>query len=169
MKDYKISKRQYNSHNCFICGLGNDLGLKASFFETEDGQLIGICIPKSEHQSYPNRLHGGVSAALLDEAMGRAISIGQNENIWGVTVDMALKYRKPVPYGEEIKVIARITNDRGRLFEASAEIVLPNGDIAVSATGLYMRQTANKLTDSDAGEEEWVFTEEDLIPEKITL
>jgi hypothetical protein len=50
---HKITKKQYNSKLCFVCGLRNGSGLKASFYETEQGELIAIFTPGVEHQSYP--------------------------------------------------------------------------------------------------------------------
>lgn len=162
MKENKITRRQYNSKSCFVCGLGNDMGLHTRFYETADNELIAVCTPKSEHQSYPGRLHGGISSALLDETIGRAITIGHAENIWGVTLNLTLKYRKPVPYGVEIKVIGRITNDRGRFFEGTGEIILPDGEVAVSAEGLFMKQSADNIADSTFVEEEWDPADEDI-------
>ena len=35
----KVVKKQTNSYMCFICGIDNDSGLKANFYEMEDGYL----------------------------------------------------------------------------------------------------------------------------------
>lgn len=72
----KITGKQHNSNLCFICGLQNISGLKASFFETEGKELIATFMPTEEHQSYSGRLHGGIASAILDETIGRAIVIG---------------------------------------------------------------------------------------------
>ena len=80
----KITGKQPNSKNCFICGLKNDMGVKASFYETDGNELIAIFNPRQEHQGYPGRLHGGVAAAILDETIGRAVTIGKDADIWGV-------------------------------------------------------------------------------------
>ena len=68
--------RKHNAAlNCFVCGVKNPLGLHTEFFELEDGTLAAKVTPKSCHQSYPGRVHGGVCTALLDETIGRAINI----------------------------------------------------------------------------------------------
>lgn len=167
---HRITKRQYNSHNCFVCGLGNTAGLKARFYETENGELIGIATPVPHHQSYPGRVHGGISSALLDEVIGRAISVGKDENIWGVTLELSLRYRKPVPYGEEIKVIGRVTDDMGRMFTGTAELVLPDGQVAVSAEGRYLKQSAGKISGDDVYEEsEMANSDGEAMPDEIDL
>ena len=114
----------------FVCGLKNHFGLKASFYETENNELIAIFLPQEIDQSYPNRLHGGITSAILDETIGRAIMIKNGENIWGVTVELNVRYKKTIPLNEEIKVIGRITNENSRFFEGTGEIILKNGEVA---------------------------------------
>ena len=167
--ELKISKRQYNSKNCFICGLDNEMGLKTRFYETEDQELIAVCTPKPEHQSYPNRLHGGVSAAILDETIGRAICARYGDMVWGVTMELNLKYRKPLPYGVELEAIGRITEDRGRLFRGTGEIYLPDGEVAVTAEGLYMKRRIDQIADEDFVGNEWGFAANEEIPATIDL
>jgi len=70
---HKVIKKQQNSKKCIVCGLNNDLGLKASFYQTNKDELIAVFKPLEEHQSYPGRLHGGIAGAILDETIGRAI------------------------------------------------------------------------------------------------
>lgn len=166
---HKIIKRQYISRNCFVCGIENEAGLKAKFYETASGEVIGIVTPLSHHQSYPGRVHGGVSSALLDEVIGRAVSVGQNENIWGVTLELNLKYRKPVQYDQEIKVIGRVTNDMGRMFTGTAEIILPDGQTAVSAEGRYLKQSAEKISGDDCEDSEMASIDNEPVPEYIEI
>ena len=62
----KVIKRQKNSRNCIICGLDNDASVKAPFYEMEDKCLVTIFEFKDFHQSYPERVHGGMISAMLD-------------------------------------------------------------------------------------------------------
>ncbi len=150
----KVTKKQHNSKKCLVCGLKNDLGLKASFYELESGELVAIFRPVEEHQSYPERLHGGIAGAILDETMGRAIMINDEET-WGVTVELNIKYKKPIPLDQELKVIGRITKDSSRLFEGTGEIILPNGDIAAVGSGKYMKMPIDKIANFNNDEQEW--------------
>ena len=109
---HRVLGKQPNSRMCLVCGLKNPLGLKASFFELDNGELMALFRPLKEHQSYPGRLHGGIAAAILDETIGRAIMIPHDDEIWGVTVEFTTRYRKPVPLEEEIRVIGRIGKRR---------------------------------------------------------
>ncbi len=165
---HKVKKKQQNSRNCLVCGMKNELGLKASFYEVENGELIANFKPLEEHQSYPGRLHGGIASAILDETIGRAIMIN-NENIWGVTVELNLQYKKPIPLDQELRVIGRITKDSKRLFEGTGEILLENGEIAVTAFGKYMKVPLDKIADFDEEIEEWKVITTNKDPNEIEI
>lgn len=166
---HKITGKQYNSKLCFVCGLKNGSGLKASFFETENKELIATFVPTEEHQSYPGRLHGGLASAILDETIGRAVMIGDDREIWGITVELNLSYRKPIPLGVELKVVGRITHENSRFFEGTGEILLPGGEVAVSARGKYMKAPLEKIADFDPVVNEWAVVHKDDDPEVIEL
>ncbi len=152
---HKITSKQHNSKLCFICGLKNQFGLHAQFYNTENKELIAVCKPSEMHQSYPGRLHGGVSSALLDETIGRAILNHHQTEIWGLTVELTLKYKKGVPLDEVIKVVGRITSENSRSFEGTGEIYLSNGDVAVTAYGKYLKVPLEKISDFDREANEW--------------
>ena len=154
---------------CFVCGLSNDMGLHASFFETDAGELVALIKPTELHQSYPGRMHGGVAAAILDETIGRAIAIGKSDQVWGVTVELTTKFRKPIPLEQELKIVGRVSEDGTRFFQGSGEIVLENGDIAVSATGKYLKVPIDKITDAVMGENDWFLHESGEDPEEIEI
>ncbi len=169
MKKYIVKRPQFNSRNCFICGLSNGMGLKTRFYETEEKELIAVFTPKPEHQSYPDTLHGGVSSAILDETIGRAICAHYGDMVWGVTMELRMKFRKPVPYGLELKAVGRITLDKGRIFEGEGEIYLPDGEVAVSAKGLYMKRQIAQIANPEFVDQEWGFLPEDELPAFIEI
>lgn len=148
----KIVNKQSNGRHCFVCGVDNDKGLSAYFYETEDDQVVGLFTPTDEHQSYPGRLHGGIAASMLDETIGRAVQIGA-PNVWGVTVELSLSYKKPLPLGVELKVLGRITHENRLLFDGEGEIYTPDGEVAVSAKAKYVKMTLDRITDESLGED----------------
>jgi len=152
---HKIERCQNISKNCLVCGTENEFGLQARFYQTEDKQAIALFTPRHEHQSYPGIAHGGISAALLDEVIGRAIMAYYDQNTFGVTIDLQVRYHKPVPLGVELRAIGRITRDKGRIFEGAGELLLPNGDVAVSASGKYMKRDLAQISDSSFVDDEW--------------
>jgi acyl-coenzyme A thioesterase PaaI-like protein len=114
----KIVGAQNVSRMCMVCGTENSAGLKSRFYELEGDELLGVFTPRPEHQGYPGRLHGGIASMVLDETIGRAINIEDRE-AWGVTAQLTVRYRKPVPLDREVRVIGRITKDSGRMFEGT--------------------------------------------------
>jgi acyl-coenzyme A thioesterase PaaI-like protein len=178
----RIDRAQNISRMCLVCGRDNPFGLHARFYElaAEDGDaveaqaapaggrlLLGVFSPREEHQSYPGRLHGGVSSAILDETIGRAILLLQPDT-WGVTVEFSARFRRALPLDEDIRCVARITRDTSRLFEGGGEILLEDGTVAVEATGKYLKQTLADITDGDFAEREW-FADPREAPEQADL
>ena len=147
----EILKKFNNSKLCLVCGMENELGLKARFYAMDHDEILAVCMPMEEHQSYPGRLHGGISAALLDETLGRAINLTEPD-AFGVTIGLNLTYRLPVPLDREIHAVARITKNTPRIFEAEGEILLEDGRVAVEAKGRYVRMPAEKITDASPEE-----------------
>jgi len=166
---HKITRKQYNSKLCFVCGLRNGSGLKASFYETERGELIAIFTPGAEHQSYPGRLHGGLASTILDETIGRSILVGNEKEIWGLTLELNLTYKKPIPLGVELRVVGRITEQNSRFFHGTGEIILPGGEIAVTARGKYLKAPLEKIANFDREENEWAVVLDESDPESIEL
>jgi len=154
---------------CFICGLKNPTGIHAHFYVTENKELIALFTPTEEHQSYPGRLHGGIASAILDETIGRAILNKYDEEIWGVTIELNVKFKKPIPLNEELKVIGRITNDSSKIFEGTGEIILKNGDTAVTASGKYLKVPLERISEFDRVENEWKVTELESDPREIQV
>ncbi len=165
---HKVKRKQENSRMCFICGLKNRYGLYASFYETENGQLIAVFKPRQEHQGYPGRLHGGIVAAILDETIGRAVNTGK-AGVWGVTLEFNIKYKKPVPLSREIKAVGRINKENSRIFEGSGEILLEDGSVAAEGSGRYLKMPIEKITDFDLEENEWKVVSLKEDPEVIEI
>lgn len=153
----RITAKQENSRMCLVCGLKNPFGLKASFYELENEELLAIFRPTEEHQSYPGRLHGGIATAVLDETIGRAILM-KDRDLWGVTIDFRTRFRQPVPLDEEIRVIGRIDHIANRYFEGSGEIITKDGSIAVEGKGKFLKLPLDDIADFDAEEQEWKVT-----------
>jgi acyl-coenzyme A thioesterase PaaI-like protein len=165
----KVTRKQPNSKMCLVCGLKNSLGLKAHFYELDNKDLVGIFKPIEEHQGYPGRLHGGIISAILDETIGRAVMINYEEDVWFVTVEFHVRFKKPIPLDEEIKVKARITKEKNRIYEGSGEVPLKNGEIAAEGYGKYMKLPIEKIADFDYEEQEWKVVPTKKDPEEIDI
>lgn len=166
MPEQRVQGVQNVSRMCVVCGRDNPFSLKARFWELESGELLGVVDPLEEHQSYPGRMHGGIASALLDETIGRAINVADPE-AWGVTIELTVKFRKPVPLDGPVRAVGRISKDSRRSFEGSGEILLDDGSVAVEATGRYLKMPIDRIAEGDF-ESEW-FRDEREAPDAIQL
>ena len=167
---HRVTGKQQNSKMCFLCGLKNSFGLKGEFFELENNELVCIFKPSNEHQSYPGRLHGGITTAVLDETIGRAIMMkNNNEEVWGVTVEFTTRFKKQIPLNEELRVVGRITNETIRTFEGTGELLLANGEVAATGYGKYLRMPINKIADFNPLEQEWKVIKSEKDPDFFEL
>lgn len=161
---HEVRGAQNISRMCMVCGTENATGLHARFYELDNGELAGVFMPREEHQGYPGRLHGGIASTILDETIGRAINL-TDPDAWGVTIELTVRYRKPVPLDTEVIAHGRITKDGRRAFEGSGEIRLSDGSVAVEATGRYLRLPIDSIAEGDF-EREW-FADEGELPATI--
>lgn len=121
-----------NYNMCFACGKDNPNGLQMKFSFAGD-KYIAEFTPHEYHQSYNNRLHGGLIATLLDEAMGSYVNELTGKE--AVTARIEIRYRQAVPIGEPIKVVGSLIKNKGRLYEMKGELFLADGSLAAEATG----------------------------------
>jgi len=163
----KVLAAQNISRMCLVCGRDNPAGLQARFYELDDGELLGVFRPQEVHQSYPGRLHGGIATAILDETIGRAITI-ESPGVWGVTAELTVRFRRPLPLSGELRCVAHITRDTRRLFEGSGEILLGDGTVAAEASGKYLKMSLGEITDDDFDQRDW-FADERNAPEAVDL
>ena len=152
---HKVNAKQPNSRMCLVCGLKNPFGLHTAFYELDNKELLALFKPREEHQSYPGRLHGGIISTILDEAIGRAIMMHSEREVWGVTIDLQIRFKKPVPLDKELRVVGRITKDSSRFFEGTGELLLADGTVAAEGHGKYLKAPLDKIADFDVDAQEW--------------
>ena len=150
----KITAKQPSGKHCFVCGVENEGGLGASFYQTEDGQVACVFTPSGAHQGFPGRLHGGIASSILDEVISRALHI-DSPHIWGVTAKLELRYKKPLPLGVPLRALGRITNENRHLFDGTGEIYTPDGEVAVTAVGKFVKMDISQITDESLSGEEF--------------
>jgi len=165
----KITGKQPNSRMCLVCGLKNPFGLHTAFYELDNKELLAVFTPREVHQSYPGRLHGGIISTILDEAVGRAIMMHAEEEVWGVTIDLQVRFIKTVPLNQELRVIGRITKDSSRFFEGTGELLLEDGTVAAECHGRYFKAPLEKIADFDVEAQEWRVVASPDDPQEVDL
>ncbi|MDP3969266.1 MAG: PaaI family thioesterase [Nocardioides sp.] len=87
------------------------------------------------YQGPPGHVHGGCTALVLDHALGMA-------NHWagtsGMTAKLALRYHRRTPLFVPLQVVARQVSVDGRRIVTTGEVLTPDGEVCVSAEGLFV-------------------------------
>lgn len=166
---YNVLRKQNNSEMCFVCGMSNDAGLHTKFYELEHKKLVGVFQGFEMHQSYPKRMHGGIITALLDETIGRAIQMDEPD-LFGVTVDLNIRFLKPVPLDETLYAVGYITINKRVLFEGEGYLTNDKQEVLATCKGKYMKQDVHKIVhNNDFLEEKWMYVADDESPVSFEL
>lgn len=155
----KVIRKQNNSKMCIICGVDNALGVKAPFYEMEDGSVRTVFKYRQEHQSYPERVHGGMITCMLDELAGRVIWTIEPEML-AVTTKIEVRFRKPVPYEQELIGTARLVSNSKRGYTAVANITDTDGKLLAEADVTYLKMPAKVICSADMSEELDVYVDD---------
>lgn len=148
-------KKQANSKSCFVCGVNNPLGLHMSFYDEAPGRIKALYTVPVEYQGYPRIVHGGIIAAMLDEVAGRTVLGKTNSPRWMVTAKLDVRYRKPVPIGEQLVLLGILKEDNGLIVKAHSEIRSLSGVLLAEAEQTLMeipREVSDKFGELPKGE-----------------
>ena len=120
---------------CYGCGRDNDHGLGLRF-RVADGRAVTEFTPEQFLQGFPGYMHGGGVATVLDEAMGWAAYAA---GVWAMTAKFTMRFRRPVPLQQQVRVSGWLTRDRGRFLELRAEMRSRHGHLLAEADGVFVR------------------------------
>lgn len=131
---------QPSSRSCFVCGRDNQGGIRSRWVNDRAAGEVRSTVVLAEHlQSYPGLVHGGIVAALLDEAMVRSLLLeGDFEDLM-VTARMQVSYRRATPTAVPVTIVGRLVKRGGSRARAEAEIRLADGTVTAEAEGLLTR------------------------------
>src|SRR5215469_9719087 len=131
---------------CFGCGPANPQGLHLVFTtDTSDrNQITATAQVQLDrmHEGPPGHIHGGIVAALLDEAMSK---LNRPLNVLAMTRHMEVDYLRPVPLYQTLTLISRHVRRDGRKLFHEAEIQDPDGMPLARGKGLFIVVDAKLL------------------------
>lgn len=158
----KIISKQKNSRMCIICGLDNEYGVNAPFYNMEDGSVMSVFQYKKEHQSYPGRVHGGLITAMLDEMGLRSLWAKElSKETFGVTLSLDTKYRKPVPYETDLIGRGIVVKETSKFLVTDASIMDMDGKILASGMIKYIKMDTGEISEGVEIHEEMPYLIED--------
>ena len=122
-------------YHCCACAPNNPYGLKMEFYEDGD-DIVSFWNPHTNFQGWLNTLHGGIQATLLDEIGGWLIA--RKFQTSGMTTNLNVKYKKPVPTGDDVRVEVRArVKEIKRNFVFIEAAISCNGDVCSMAEMTY--------------------------------
>jgi acyl-coenzyme A thioesterase PaaI-like protein len=118
---------------CIGCRSRHDGGLGLRFDQEGASGVVARFDSDPSYQGYPDRLHGGIIATLLDAAMTHSLFA---RRVRGYTVKMEVRYRRAVTIGVPATVRAQLVRSRPPWFHIQAE-VLQQGEVCASARAVF--------------------------------
>jgi acyl-coenzyme A thioesterase PaaI-like protein len=120
-----VTRLKAKTSKCYVCGPDNPNGLHVPFVRDGERGSRTTYTARAEHGGWPGILHGGVTFALMDEALGWAVHF---QGLNGVTARADTRFREPIPIGAKVVIRAWTMEPRRRIVPARAEIRLDSAD-----------------------------------------
>ena len=121
---------------CFGCGRDNPEGMRLKFYFDEERKRF-VCRFRLGRRftGPPKHAHGGIIAAILDEAMGK---VNKLRNVIALTRGMEVHYLRPVPLHKPLVVEAHEIRVEGRKHINKAEILNQQGEVLSWSQGTFI-------------------------------
>lgn len=119
-----------DDEHCFCCGANNEKGLHLNYSYPEPGAAETSLVIPDYFSGWEEITHGGLISMLLDETMAHAC---KSRELQGVTGELTVRFRTPLPVGTKVNVHGSAAEPRGRL--TRTEAVLNDDAGTVYATG----------------------------------
>lgn len=120
---------------CFVCGDKNPIGLNVPFY-VKDDQVVAEYTAGRQFEGYKDILHGGILSSLLDEVMIRAVLA---LDIYCVTSEIKVKFRKMVKTGDKLSLVGKLVEDKGRILIAQGKITNQQNQVVAEGEGKFFR------------------------------
>lgn len=161
MEEY-VSSRQPNSRFCFVCGVKNPAGLHLVFEQTGPGEVSAAYTVPEHFEGYPGVVHGGIIAAMLDEAAGR-VYMNEEPPRFLFTARLDIRYRKNVPTLKPLRLVGKVLKNRGRTVAAHSALYLEDGTLLAEGEALLVDVPAEMSREANLEALGWrVYSDEEL-------
>lgn len=160
-----MSDKQPSSRYCFVCGVENPLGLHLNFYNSAPGEVTAEVTLPDPYQGYPGIVHGGIIAAMLDEAAGRAHMGEGDAPRFMFTARLQINYRKNVPTGQPLRLVGRAGEAKRRTAAATSLILGPDGTLLAEAEALMVNVPEDLMAGVNLEEIGWKVYPDEAIHE----
>ncbi|HXN58543.1 MAG TPA: PaaI family thioesterase [Candidatus Angelobacter sp.] len=105
-------------------------------FRRDGDRIVADYKPAQRFQGFPGVLHGGILATMLDETMSRT---GALRKEWLVTGKLDIRYRRPAPIDQPLRVWGEVARERDGAIDAIGAVELMDGTVLAEARGMFVR------------------------------
>jgi acyl-coenzyme A thioesterase PaaI-like protein len=140
-----LQQRYAPAGRCFGCGPANPAGLhiQSRPDPNEASVLVADFVPRREHEAFEGVVSGGILGTLADchmnwtaaSALMRARGLDRPPTT--VTLEYAIRMRRPTPSDRPIQLRARVISTAEDRATVAAE-VLSDGELTATATGTFV-------------------------------
>ena len=131
---------KYTDHNCFACSSRNQIGLKLEIVQNDE-DCFSDFILSNDYTGFPNIIHGGIQATVIDE-VGFWAMYNKYKTI-GFTTRMTLDYLNKLEANTKLRAIATKIERNNTL--VNVEVKILNKDNAVGTIGNLNYKLVNDI------------------------
>jgi acyl-coenzyme A thioesterase PaaI-like protein len=129
--------------DCVVSGLANPMGIAIRVHRDGDESVARVTLGPA-FEGAPGRAHGGIVAAIFDDAMGFVLTMEQQPAFTG---RLMVTYRAPTPIGEELEFRARLAErkDRKLIIRGTATA---RSTVVAEAEGLFIAISPERFSEA---------------------
>ncbi|MEN1727100.1 MAG: PaaI family thioesterase [Pseudomonadota bacterium] len=127
MNELCLQETYAPSNACFGCGPANEKGLRIRSFVKGD-RVVADWTPQAHHEAFPGVLNGGIIGSLLDCHCNwtAAWHLMNERNLdrtpCTVTMEYAIKLRRPTPTDRALHLEAWVTESDGKVVTVEGQL-----------------------------------------------
>ncbi len=122
--------------NCFVCGTSDDDRIDIRYYWHEETSEISAEVTFGPlAQGPPDHVHGGATAAVLDEAMGICAWMAGHMVL---AVNLNVDFKQMIPLASTLRVKSSLEKVHGRKIHAHASMEDESGQLLAQGRGLYL-------------------------------
>lgn len=130
--------------DCVVSGRQNPLGIGLRA-RVHGDEVVGEVTLGRAHEGAPGRAHGGIVAALFDDALGYLLTV---HGIVAYTGELTVRYLAGTPIGVPLTFRSRIVDRDGRRTTIAGRAVAA-AEVVATASDVFVEAAAEQLVELD--------------------
>lgn len=119
--------------DCVVSGPQNPLGIGLRAW-ADGGEVVGRVTLRRAHEGAPGRGHGGVVAAVFDDAMGYLLTV---HGIVAFTGELTVRYVAGTPIGVPLEIRAQVAERGDRTSRLVAQL-RTDDEVVATGSGIFV-------------------------------